>query len=93
MIQIRWNIDKAKALQEDSSRNGIGFEDCVIAIEEGRVLDDLPHPTRKNQRILVLEMNNYTYVVPYIVEEEGIFLKTVFPSRKHHVQYLGNQKL
>lgn len=91
MIQIKWNIEKAKILQVDEARNGIGFEDCVIAIEEGRVLDDLPHPTRKNQRILVLEINDYTYVVPYVVEDKGIFLKTVFPSRKHHAQYIGNK--
>jgi hypothetical protein len=92
MIQIKWNIEKAKNLQTNETRNRVGFEDCVIAIEEGRVLDDLPHPTRQNQRILVLEINDYAYVVPYVVEDEGIFLKTVFPSRKHHAQYLGNKK-
>ena len=91
MVQIRWNIEKAKALQADETRNGIGFEDCVIAIEEDRILDDLPHPTRQNQRILVLEINDYAYVVPYIIEDEGIFLKTVFPSRKHPIKYLGNK--
>jgi len=92
MIQIKWNIKKAKVLQTNEVRNRIGFEDCVIAIQEGRVLDDLPHPTRQNQRILVLEINDYAYVVPYVVEDEGIFLKTVFPSRKHHAKYLGNKK-
>ena len=91
MAQIRWSIKKAKTLQADETRNGIGFEDCVIAIEEGRILDDLPHPTRPNQRILVLEINDYAYVAPYIVEDESIFLKTVFPSRKHHIKYLGNK--
>lgn len=91
MTQIRWSIENAKALQADETRNGIGFEDCVIAIEEGRILDDLPHPIRPNQRILVLEINDYAYVAPYVVEDESIFLKTVFPSRKHHIKYLGNQ--
>ncbi len=91
MIQIKWNIEKAKSLQINETRNKVGFEDCVIAIEEGRVLDDLPHPTRQNQRILVLEINDYAYLVPYIIEDERIFLKTVFPSRKHHAQYLGNK--
>lgn len=91
MNQIRWNPDKAKILQEDDSRNKVSFEECVIAIEEGSVPDDLPHPTRTNQRILVLEINNYAYVVPYVAEENGIFLKTVFPSRKHTAKYLtGN---
>lgn len=91
MIQIRWNIEKAIALRTDKTRNGIGFEDCVIAIEEGRILDDLPHPRRQNQRILILEINDYAYVAPYILEDKGIFLKTVFPSRKHYIKYLLNK--
>ena len=93
MIQIRWNIEKAKALQANKDRNYVRFEDCVIAIEEGRILDDLPHPTRKNQRIFVLEIYDYAYVVPYIEETDGIFLKTVFQSRKHNKKYLGNKKI
>ena len=38
MKNITWNLDKDNLLREDSSRGGIGFEDCVIALEEGRVL-------------------------------------------------------
>jgi galactose-1-phosphate uridylyltransferase len=91
MVQIRWNIEEAKSLQTNQARNCIGFEDCVIAMKEGRVLDGLPHPTRQNQRILVLEINDYAYIAPYVIEDEGIFLKTVFPSRKHHAKYLGNK--
>ena len=93
MIQITWNIEKAKVLQSNKDRNYVTFEDCVIAIEEGRILDDLPHPTRKNQRIFVLEIYDYAYVVPYIEETDGIFLKTVFQSRKHNKKYLGNKKI
>lgn len=90
MIQVRWNIEKAKTLHTHEDRKGVGFEDCVIAIEEGRVLDDLPHPSRENQRIFILEINGYAHVVPYVLEEDGThFLKTVFPSRKYHAQYLG----
>ena len=93
MIQVRWNIEKAKILLKNADRVGVSFEECVIALEEGRMLDDLPHPTRENQRILVLEIQGYAHVVPYVEEEDGtLFLKTVFPSRKHHVKYLGNQK-
>ena len=68
------------------------FADCVVAMEEGRVLDDLPHPVRANQRMLVLAIEGYAYVVPYVTETDGgLFLKTVFPSRKHTAIYLGRR--
>jgi hypothetical protein len=92
MIQARWNIEKAKSLKENEVRDKVEFEECVVALEENRVLADLPHPTRPNQRIFVLEINGYAHVVPYVEEENGVFLKTVFPRRRHHAQYLGNKK-
>lgn len=90
MIQVRWNIEKAKSLLANKDRECVSFEECVVALEEGRVLDDLQHPSRENQRIFILEINGYAHVVPYVIEEDGTyFLKTVFPSRKYHAQYLG----
>lgn len=92
MIQVRWNIEKAKRLHVHTDRKGVGFEDCVIAIEEGRILADEVHPQRENQRLLILEIDSYAHVVPYVEEEDGtLFLKTVFPSRKHHAKYLANK--
>ena len=93
MLSIRWNSEKAKRLAENSDRQHVGFEDCVIAMEDGRLLADLPHPTRPEQRLLVLDINNYAYVAPYVEEADGtLFLKTVFPSRKHHAAYMKKDK-
>jgi hypothetical protein len=90
MKKMAWDIEKAEALRNDSSRGKVGFEDCVIAIEEGRVLADIPNPSNQypHQRMFVLGINNYAYVVPYIETENEFFLKTVFPSRKHTTIYL-----
>jgi hypothetical protein len=87
-LVIRWNAEKDQLLRSDLTRGGIGLAECVVAIEEGRILDDLPNPTREGQRIFVLEIDHYAYVVPYITEGDVIFLKTMFPSRKHTAQYL-----
>ena len=89
MTQIHWNAEKAAALRADSARGNIGFEDCLIAIEEGRILDILRNPTRPHQRMFVLEINGYAHVVPFVEDENGIFLKTVYPSRKHTALYLS----
>ena len=92
MKRILWNIEKERLLRKDSARGNVSFPDCVIAIEEVRILDDLPHPTRSNQRLLILNIENYAYVTPYILEEDGSwFLKTVFPSRKHTALYLTRE--
>lgn len=90
MKPILWNAEKAAAIRGDSGRNGVGFEECVIAIEEGRVLADIanPSPQFPHQRMMVLNINDYAYVVPYVESAENIFLKTIFPSRKHTAKYL-----
>ncbi len=91
MKRITWNVDKAKVLSNDLNRGKVSFEECVIAIEEGRVLDDIPNPVQSyiHQRMLILEINAYAYVVPYVETDDEIFLKTVFPSRKHTAIYLS----
>ena len=90
MKPILWSPEKALVLRTDPKRQGVGFEECLIAIAEGRVLADLPHPNLKfsHQRMYILNINNYAFVVPYVVNKDGIFLKTVFPSRKHTAMYL-----
>lgn len=64
---------------------GVGFEDVIKAIEEGNVLDDLQHSSKSypHQRILVIEIKNYVYAVPYVIDlkRHVVFLKTVYPSR------------
>jgi hypothetical protein len=90
MKRIIWSPEKARALMADPSRGNVGFEECVVAIEDGRVLADIANPAERypGQRMLVLNINNYAYVVPYVEDSETIFLKTVFPSRKHTALYM-----
>ncbi|MBI5207880.1 MAG: hypothetical protein HY934_08825 [Candidatus Firestonebacteria bacterium] len=49
------------------------------------VLDAVPHPKQNkypNQKMFVINIDNYAYLVPFIEDEETIFLKTIIPSRK-----------
>lgn len=90
MKVIRWNSDKELWLQSNADRGFVGFQDCLVAIQQGRILADIQNPAESypHQRIMILEINNYAYVVPYVEGETEIFLKTVFPSRKHTALYL-----
>ena len=73
---------------------GICFEDVVFYIERGDILDDYLHPNQQEyprQRIMVIAINKYAYLVPYVENEEEVFLKTIIPSRKATEQYLGEK--
>jgi hypothetical protein len=92
MAQIRWDSEKERKLRSETSRNGITFADCVVAIADGRILDVVPHPRRSNQSLAILNIENYAYVVPFVIEDDGTWLlKTVFPSRKFTALYLGGK--
>jgi len=86
-----WNPDKNLQLIEE--RN-VSFEDVLFYIQRGRLLDDLSNPNQSkypHQRIFVVEINRYAYLVPYVENDEEIFLKTIIPSRKAARLYLGEK--
>lgn len=67
----------------------------VFYLQQGALLDDLEHSNPEkysNQRIFVLEIDKYVYLVPYVEDKNEIFLKTIIPSRKATKQYLGELK-
>lgn len=70
----------------------ISFEEVVFHIERGNLLDVLEHPNQRRylgQRILVVDIGGYAYLVPCVESEAEIFLKTVIPNRKATNTYLG----
>jgi len=92
MKTINWNAEKN---QELINTRGVSFEDVVFFLQQGRILDDLEHSNPEkysHQRIFVLEIDEYVYLVPYVEDKNEIFLKTIIPSRKATKQYLGESK-
>ena len=82
MKPFRWNPVKNAALLAD---RGVSFEQVVVAIESGGLLDIVSHPNQARypkQRILVVCVASYVHLVPFVEEDEWFFLKTVIPSRK-----------
>ena len=83
-----WDPEKNDLLQKE---RGISFERIVVSVEEGRVRDILAHPNDKrykNQVLMLVEIDEYIWVVPALFEKERIVLKTAFPSRKYTAIYL-----
>ncbi|HPA57432.1 MAG TPA: CopG family antitoxin [bacterium] len=81
---MRFDVEKDLRLQNE---RGISFEMIIEAISEGKVLDDIAHPKRENQRVMLVEVSGDVYFVPYVLEKDGnIFLKTAFINRKYRMK-------
>ena len=84
MIQYDWNDEKNEILKEE---RGISFEQVVLHIEKG---DILQHPNREkypNQKIIVIRIIDYIYVVPFVEKDNIRLLKTIIPNRKLNKKY------
>lgn len=88
--KIRWNQEKSNWLREHKGRGGVGFEECAVLIEQQDILDIIQNPSENfpNQRAYVLNIDGYVYCIPYVEDDEGIFLKTLYPNRKLKAYYL-----
>lgn len=85
----KWNHEKNEKLKAE---RGIGFEQVILHIERGDLINVAEHPNQSkypNQQMLVVKIKNYAYLVPFVEDEEGRFLKTIIPSRKATREYLG----
>lgn len=88
-----FNWDNGKNDELKQSRD-ISFEKIVIAIEGNKIVDVLEHPNKErypNQVLLLVNLDDYIYVVPTVVDmkKEEYFFKTIYPSRKFTNQYIG----
>lgn len=86
-MEMRWDDEKNARLKAE---RGFGFEDVVEALDEGGLLGDEKNPSqgRANQRILYVRIGDYAVAVPYVRDENCLFLKTAFLSRKATRRYL-----
>ena len=88
MKNFRWNPDKNNYLKAE---RGVSFEEVVLAIEADGIVDVIRHPNPEkypNQRIFVIAIKNYAYLIPFVEETDCYFLKTIIPSRKATRDYL-----
>ncbi|EKE14992.1 MAG: hypothetical protein ACD_12C00206G0006 [uncultured bacterium] len=82
MKEIRFNQDKNKELK---LTRGISFDEIAEIIKKVRTTT-IEHPNKKRypkQRISLVKIKNHIYAVPFIEEDDYIFLKTIYPSEKY----------
>jgi uncharacterized DUF497 family protein len=92
MKVFRWDYEKNEWLKKE---RGVSFEQVVILLEQEDVLEVVEHPNQERypgQRIAIVRINDYAYLVPYIQDGEEIFLKSIIPSRNATNKYVRTKK-
>jgi len=84
MKYLNWSHEKNEILK---ATRGISFEEIAFLIESGQILGIEENPGRSNQKIYILEIENYAFIVPFVERDNETFLKTAFPSRKYTKRY------
>lgn len=88
MKPFNWNRDKNQQLQQ---QRRIAFDDIIQTIEQGNLFDVIKHynPDKyPSQKIFIVKIDNYVYLVPFVENNLNIFFKTIIPSRKITKTYL-----
>ena len=89
MKTVRWDVEKNEWLK---ANRHVGFEQVALQIDAGDVLDVVEHRNKKrypSQRIFILNIEGYAYLVPFVETESEIFLKTIIPNRQATKRDLG----
>jgi len=92
MKYIDWNDEKNEMLKKF---RGVSFEQVELAIASGDLVARIKHPNPAkypNQKVFLVRIENYIYSVPYVEDNEKIFLKTIIPNSKATKKYLGGKK-
>ena len=88
---FKWDAEKNEVLTKE---RGITFEEIVQRIEAGAKVIETDHPNKEkypNQKILIVDVDGYAYLVPLVIDKDEYFLKTIIPSRKATKKYLGGK--
>lgn len=91
-MDILFDKEKNKKLLKE---RGVSFEMIIEKMADKKIIFDFKHPNSSkypNQRIMVVEINNYTYCVPYLQTQNEIVLKTIYPDRRFKSLIQGRSK-
>lgn len=88
--RLAWAVDKDGRLRRE---RGVSFERVAAIILASEYVDLFDHPNQQRypgQRVFVVLLDDYAYLVPFVESEAGYFLKTIIPSRRATKQYRGD---
>ena len=86
-MRYEWNPEKNEEIKKE---RGISFEQIVFHLSQGDIWKTAEHPDQgkyPEQKIYFVIVEDYIYMVPFVTEDEYVFLKTIIPSRKATKDY------
>lgn len=92
MKVFRWDNEKNEKLKKS---RGVCFEQVVLLMEKEDVFDTIEHSNQDKypgQKVAIVKIEDYVYLIPYVQEKDEIFLKTIIPSRKATNKYVRTQR-
>ena len=92
MKYFDWNDAKNEILKKT---RGVSFEQVELAIALGDLIDRVKHPNSAkypNQEVFLVKIEDYIYSVPYVEDDERIFLKTIIPNSKATKKYFRGKR-
>lgn len=87
IMRYEWNPEKNEEVKKERS---ISFEQIVFHLSQGDIWKTADHPDQQKypgQKIYFVIVEDYIYMVPFVTEDEYVFLKTIIPSRKATKDY------
>ncbi len=91
-MRYEWNPDKNEWLKKERH---VSFEEVVFHLSQGDVWRIADHPNQTDypeQKIYFVIVDGYVYMVPHVIEDDYVFLKTIIPSRKATMDYNERQQ-
>ncbi len=91
MKYFDWDENKNKLLKKTRD---ISFEEIILSISDEKLLDVVEHPNKEkysDQKIFIVDIRDYAYIVFFVEDEERYFLKTIYPSREATRKYLNKE--
>ncbi len=92
MKYFAWDEDKNNFLKK--TRN-ISFEEIVLSLSNNKLLEVVEHQNKQkypSQKMFIVDVRDYAYVVPFVEDEKKYFLKTIYPSREATKKYLKKEE-
>lgn len=88
MSHFAWDTEKNAELIKV---RGLSFERVIYHIERDGLLEVINHPNKEkypHQKMFIVNINNYAYLVPFVESDSEVFLKAIIPSRKATRKYI-----
>jgi len=87
-----WDDEKNNHLKQTRD---IYFEEIILSLANNILLEVVEHSNKQkypNQKMFIVEVRNYAYIVPFVEDDNKYFLKTIYPSREATKKYLVKEE-